>query len=85
MPKPPYDRKHRAERERHRPSVERGEWDCQEVICLMPSRWIEPGMAWDLAHDRSIPGAYLGPAHEKCNRTEGAIARQQGPVSRWVL
>lgn len=38
----------------------------------MPTRWIQPGTPWDLAHDRSRPGFYLGPAHAKCNRAEGA-------------
>lgn len=67
-----YGSEHQQTRARLRPTVDRGEAYCAEVICLMPSRWIEPGTPWDLAHDRSGASLYLGPAHAKCNRAEGA-------------
>ena len=53
------------------PIVHRGDAWCTEPICLEPDRWIPPNTAWDLAHDR-INGGYLGPAHARCNRSEGA-------------
>jgi len=67
-----YGPAHRAERARLAPSVEAGEAECAELVCVMPDRWIEPGEEWDLAHDRRVPGTYLGPAHVRCNRREGA-------------
>ncbi|GAC1387302.1 MAG: hypothetical protein NVSMB48_26560 [Marmoricola sp.] len=67
-----YGNEHQQTRARLRPSVDRGEAQCCEVICLLPNRWIQPGTPWDLAHDRTNPGCYLGPAHAKCNRAEGA-------------
>lgn len=57
--------------------VEAGEVWCAEVVCLVErdggDRWIEPGSEWDLAHDRADPTgkAWLGPAHARCNRSEG--------------
>ncbi|MFC5179426.1 hypothetical protein [Nocardioides taihuensis] len=49
--------------------------ECLEHDCLMPSRRIEAGAAWDtwdLAHDHSTGGRYdyLGPAHKLCNQAE---------------
>jgi len=69
-----YGYDHQQERERWRPIVERGEGCCSEEICLEASRWIRPGTVWDLAHDRRN-GGYLGPAHGRCNRSEGARFR----------
>lgn len=67
-----YGRSHRKVRAALAPDVEAGKAWCCERICLYRSRWIKPGTPWDLAHDRRFPGAYLGPAHAKCNRAEGA-------------
>lgn len=72
-----YGAAHQAERARWQPTIDRGEGRCAELICLMPTRVIQPGRRWDLAHDRTT-GGYLGPAHPKCNRTEGATYRQHG-------
>jgi hypothetical protein len=66
-----YTGEHVKLKERWRPIVDRGEAHCAEIICLYRTRWIPPGMAWDLAHDRGT-GGYRGPAHRKCNRAEGA-------------
>jgi hypothetical protein len=66
-----YTGEHVKLKERWRPVVEAGNADCAEIICLYRSRWIPPGAKWDLAHDRST-GGYRGPAHRKCNRSEGA-------------
>lgn len=83
-----YGTQHQRERKRWAPVVARGDAYCTETLCLIErdggSRWIEPGAAWDLAHtpDRL---AYLGPAHSRCNRSEGA-ERGNGKATRgWVL
>lgn len=88
-----YGRPHQQERERWRPTVDAGLAHCAEPVCLMPERWIQPGAAWDLAHDREATrltgtATYRGPAHARCNRSEGA--RHQAPTTvlpprRWVL
>lgn len=64
-----YDAKHKAERARLAPSVERGEWNCAR--CREP---IHPGTPWDLDHDNTREG-YLGPSHASCNRAHGARKR----------
>jgi len=82
-----YDRRHKAGREHFRPIVNAGDAHCTELVCLEEldghTRWIQPGTPWDLAHDRAAgPGRYLGPAHARCNRSEGARWRdlQHQPV-----
>lgn len=62
---------HKRERRRWAPVVTSGNGWCAERICLMPTRWLDPGQPWDLAHDHQH-GGYLGPAHPRCNRAEGA-------------
>lgn len=58
--------------------------------CLMPTRFIAPGQAWDVAHN-DAGTRIIGPAHQTCNRTEGS---QRGnpragatppPRTRWAL
>ena len=70
-----YGAKHRAEKERWRPTVDAGHADCAELICLEENdgrtRRIEPGADWDLAHGEGQVG-YRGPAHARCNRSEAA-------------
>lgn len=63
---------HQKHRARLEPQVATGRQQCTEIICLIGDRTIYLGMAWDLAHDRQHPGQYLGPAHRRCNRAEGA-------------
>jgi len=58
------------------PRVSTGNVLCQEVVCLYSDRRILPGMAWDLAHNEDGT-TYRGPAHAKCNRSEGARRRQR--------
>lgn len=72
-----YDRRHKAGRDHYRPIVDAGDAHCAELLCLEErdgrTRWIQPGTPWHLAHDRAAgPGQYLGPAHERCNASEGA-------------
>lgn len=64
----PYDRARR----RWKPQVERGEVDCHAPTCLMSTRRILLGQAWDLGHDdqRRI----RGPEHALCNRSAGGKA-----------
>ncbi len=66
-----YGGPHQRTRAALTPTINAGDGYCTELICLMPTRWIQPGTPWDLAHTRPGPG-YLGPAHASCNRAEGA-------------
>lgn len=77
---------YRAEKRRLRPIVARGEAQCVEPVCLMASRWIAPGSAWDLSHDRAT-GGLLGPSHFRCNRAEGGREKHKRArgVGRWAL
>lgn len=67
---PKYGGRHQRIRAELQPLVDTGQAYCAERICLYPSRWIKPGTAWDLAH--ADGNQYRGPAHAKCNRSEGA-------------
>jgi hypothetical protein len=66
-----YSGEHARLRRKWTPTVDAGQAHCTETICAYNTRWIPPGTAWDLAHDRAN-GGYRGPAHRKCNRAEGA-------------
>jgi hypothetical protein len=85
-----YDtRRHREERKKWARLVAAGHAWCAETVCLMPSRWIEPGTPWDVAHD-ATGTQYLGASHATCNRSEGASRgnRQRGSwitADRWPL
>ena len=73
-----YGGRHQRLRAGLRPLVDAGEAYCAELVCLEEldgrTRWIEPGTPWHLAHDRAAgPGMYRGPAHERCNTSEGAV------------
>lgn len=70
-----YGATHQAVRRGLEPLVASGRAFCTEPICLEPDRRIKPGSPWDLAHNRSVPGTYHGPAHSRCNRAEGARFR----------
>lgn len=81
---------HRATRKAWKPVVASGDAYCAETECLMLSRWIPPESEWHLAHDHDDPTGqtYLGPAHVRCNTSEGAARgnRARGrPARRWVL
>lgn len=71
MAKPQYGWAHQQARAAWAPTVAAGDAYCTELVCVMRTRWIAPGARWDLAHDRAT-GGYLGPAHARCNRREGA-------------
>lgn len=75
MAEPRYRGQHLRIRATLAPAVEAGQAECAELICLMPTRAIQPGEPWDLAHDRE-GGGWLGPAHARCNRSEGWHYRQ---------
>ena len=62
-----YDRAHELERKRWAPAVALGKVECKAPTCVMRSRRILPGQAWDLGHteDRST---WRGPEHMQCNR-----------------
>ncbi|HYQ67764.1 hypothetical protein [Actinophytocola sp.] len=65
------DRWVRIQREGGEHERAEGALRCRAVQCLMPTRWIWPGEAWDLGHDERRQ--WRGPEHEKCNRSEGGI------------
>ena len=67
-----YGTAHQRERKRWARQVEAGKAHCTEPVCLMDDRWIPPGTPWDLAHGPTRD-TYRGPAHHRCNRTEGAL------------
>lgn len=86
-----YGYAHRQIRKRLSELVEAGDAYCSEAECVMPSRWIPPGSAWDVCHDPSGV-IVVGPGHSKCNRREGAargnrMRGRSGPQTsrRWVL
>jgi hypothetical protein len=88
MAKPQYGHAHQVEKAKHQPHVDSGQAECAELTCLEETRWLNPDLPWDLAHDRANPGMYLGPAHPRCNRTEGGRYAQQlggAPVREWRL
>ncbi len=67
----------------------RGEWlTCHETICRYPTRDIAPTQGNDIAHDETGT-TILGPAHPRCNRSEGATRgnRERGPnaQNRWTF
>lgn len=65
-----YGTEHQALRARWASEVAAGRAYCAEVVCIMSDRWIPPGSAWDLAHGATRQ-TYRGPAHMRCNRSEG--------------
>lgn len=82
-----YGGAHQRERRKWDPTVKAGNAYCAEPICLEPTRWINPSEQWDLAHNRTT-GGYHGPAHTRCNRSEGATygnRKRDDAPNRWVL
>jgi hypothetical protein len=51
---------------------------CTAPTCVMSSRWIRPGSAWDGGHDEQRRPR--GPEHRKCNRA--AAARKVNAMRR---
>jgi len=66
-----YGSRHRRIRQQYARMVAAGRAQCSEVVCVMHTRWIQPGTPWDLAHG-ATRDTYRGPAHAACNRSEGA-------------
>jgi hypothetical protein len=81
-----YGNAHQREKAKWKPVVDAGLAYCHAKLCLMPTRWIDPALVWELGHteDRT---AWTGPEHRRCNRVEGAIRgnRQRRRHRRWVL
>jgi hypothetical protein len=76
-----YGAPHQQERKRWEPAVNAGRETCRETYCFYPSRLIEPGMKWELAHDHESPTTrYKGPAHQVCNRMEELIRSGKMPA-----
>lgn len=66
-----YGSSHQRLRKQYARMVAAGRAQCSEVVCLSPTRWIQPGTPWDLAHG-ATRDTYRGPAHAACNRSESA-------------
>jgi len=77
---------HRAARVDLGKLVNQGEAYCAEPVCLMPTRWIEPGSEWHVCHDPSGL-VIIGPGHAHCNTSEGATRGNRMRVrgTRWSL
>lgn len=96
MSKPRYRYRHQQERKRLKPTVDAGDAYCAQPVCLMTTRWIAPGTPWDVAHD-DTGTMTLGPAHERCNRSDGAkrgnrmrrrgstLVKRPAQANRWVV
>lgn len=70
-----YGYAHRVLREKWRKKVERGVVFCSHPRC---GRLIEPGEAWDLAHDPADDRRYAGPQCASCNRDTTLERRLNG-------
>jgi hypothetical protein len=83
MTKPRYRYAHQQERKRWVPIVEAG-----QAFCWRCSKWLPPGLPWDLGHDDNDVTIYRGPECRPCNRgtaaTRGNKARN-ALVRRWDL
>ncbi len=81
-----YGNTHQRQRAKWEPTVNAGLAHCHAKLCLMPTRWIDPALPWDLGHteDRS---RWTGPEHPRCNRSEGVRRRnaKRRPHRRWAL
>ena len=91
MPDPRYaTSEYRAAYKAGREAQARGQWlECQQPVCLMPTRDIAPDQPIDIAHDDSGT-VVLGPAHRRCNRADGGrrrhlLAPARRPVKRRIL
>jgi hypothetical protein len=69
-----YDSKHSRVRDTWLPTIAAGHGHCHATTCLEPTRWIQPGTAWDMGHtpDRTT---WTGPEHRRCNRSAGGKSR----------
>jgi hypothetical protein len=66
-----YSGQHPKLRAQWQPIVDAGRAYCHATICVMLTRWIQPGTPWNLGHtpDRD---RWTGPEHERCNKSDGA-------------
>ena len=76
MPDPKYATpEYRAAYKAGRKAQREGQWlECQQPVCLRPTRDIAPTEPIDIAHDDSGT-VVLGPAHRRCNRVDGGRRR----------
>lgn len=72
-----YGREHQKVRASWSPLVDAGMVQCHAVICVMPTRWIEPGSKWHLGHTADRSG-WTGPEHQRCNTADGGRRRGRG-------
>lgn len=72
---------YRAERKRITIAQRDGQYlECVQPVCLMDSRTIAPDEPAHVAHDDSGT-VILGPAHARCNTTDGGVRRHGGTVA----
>lgn len=78
-----YGVEHLTERTKYVDLIRQHGGECQEKVCIMPTRWIARGAPWDLAHDHARGGRddYLGPAHPECNQYEALLRGVTWPGS----
>jgi hypothetical protein len=84
---PKYGNDHQKERRRLDPLIQSGHGWCAQPICLMPTRWIQPGARWALGHN-DAGTAWIGPVHEFCNQRAaaakgGRVAAARHGTRRW--
>ena len=81
MPDPRYSTpEYRAAHRNAKRAQRQGEWlICQQPVCLYNTRAIPPTDDIDIAHD-DTGTIVLGPAHRKCNRSDGGKRRHRPKV-----
>lgn len=77
---------YRLARKAYTKAQAQGDWlTCAQPICIMPSRSIAPSDPIDVAHD-DTGTRILGPAHARCNRSDGGKRRHHPhPPRRLIL
>lgn len=78
-----YGLEHLEERMKYVDIIRQHGGECQETVCIMPTRRIARGAPWHLAHDHARGGRhdYLGPAHPECNQYEALVRGVAWPGS----
>lgn len=78
-----YGGPHQKLRAKWQPIVDTGQAWCHAIICLKPSRWIQPGTPWHLGHNASRTN-WTGPEHEQCNEADANRRRARRAKARMV-
>ena len=80
-----YGSPHQKLRAKWKPQVDAGMVNCHAVICVMSSRWIQPGTPWHLGHTPDRTG-WTGPEHQHCGAADGARRgnSRRGQARGWL-